>query len=48
MSTENDRKDTRKAMAYDLIEIFYREPEKTYTAEEVQQIIRIYISGTEA
>lgn len=45
MSTENDRRDTRKAMAYDLMELI--DPEKTYTGEEVRQIIKAYITGTE-
>ena len=43
MSTENDRRDTRKAMAYDLIELI--DPNKTYTGEEVRQIIKAYITG---
>lgn len=46
MSTENDRKDTRKAMAYDLMELI--DPEKTYTGEEMMEIIRAYVSGTES
>lgn len=45
MGTEAERQDTRKAMAYDLIQILEEKPEKeNYTAEEVKKIIRIYLN----
>ncbi len=45
MSTEREVLITQKAMAYDLIELI--DSSKTYTGEEVQEIIRAYISGSE-
>ncbi|MBD5169622.1 MAG: hypothetical protein HDT20_05845 [Oscillibacter sp.] len=45
MPTENEREDVRKAMAYDLIRIFEKNPEKTYTAAELKELIDAYISG---
>lgn len=43
--TEQERKDIQKAMAYDLSWIFRQEPEKTYTAEELDKILFTYITG---
>lgn len=43
MPTENDRRDTQKAMAFDLIRLI--DPNKTYTGREVLQIIHAYIAG---
>ncbi len=45
MPTENERKDVQKAMAYDLIRIFERDPDKTYTAKELKELIDAYILG---
>lgn len=45
MPTENERKDVQKAMAYDLLKIFKKNPEKTYTCEELEELIDAYISG---
>ena len=45
MPTENERKDVQKAMAYDLIRLFEKEPEKVYTAKELKELIDAYISG---
>ncbi len=45
MPTENERKDVQKAMAYDLLRILKQDPEKTYTAKELENIIDAYISG---
>ena len=45
MPTENERKDIQKAMAYDLLRILKRDPEKTYTAKELENLIDAYISG---
>ena len=41
----NKRKDVQKAMAYDLIRIFEQNPDKTYTAKELKDLIDAYISG---
>ena len=45
--TETDLKSIQKAMAYDLNQIFERDPDKTYTAAELKAIISAYISGKE-
>ena len=45
MPTENERKDVQKAMAYDLIRLFEKDPEKDYTANELKELIDAYISG---
>lgn len=44
--TENERKDIQKAMAYDLLCILKQDPEKTYTAKELESLIDAYIRGT--
>lgn len=46
MPTENERKDVQKAMAYDLKCIFDADPDKTYTAKELKELIDAYIRGT--
>ena len=46
MSTEAERVDTRKAMAFDLIQIFNKDMEKTYTPEEIIALITAYATGT--
>ncbi len=45
--TDGEREIIRKAMAYDLTLIFQQEPEKTYTAEELDKILRTYITGVQ-
>lgn len=47
MPTENERKDVQKAMAYDLLQIFEANPEKTYTVDELKALINAYISGVQ-
>lgn len=47
MPTENDRKDIRKAMAFDLLQIFESNPEKTYTVEELKKLVAAYIQGND-
>ena len=47
MPTENERKDIQKAMAYDLLRILKQNPEKTYTAEELEKLIDAYIIGAQ-
>ena len=45
MGTEAERQDTRKAMAYDLIQILKEQPEKeSYTTEEIEKIIHVYLT----
>ena len=44
MGTEAERQDTRKAMAFDLINIIDENPaQETYTKEEVKKLIKVYI-----
>jgi len=45
--TENERRDAQKAMAYDLNRIFERDPQKTYTPEELKKILDAYITGAQ-
>lgn len=45
MPIENERKDVQKAMAYDLIRIFEKDEGKTYTVQELKELIDAYISG---
>lgn len=45
MPAENERKDVQKAMAYDLIRIFEKNPDKTYTTKELKELIDAYIAG---
>lgn len=46
MPTDRESVEIKKAMAYDLIETFETDDEsKTYTAKEVQKIIKAYITG---
>ena len=45
MGTEAERQDTRKAMAYDLIQILKEKPEKqSHTTEEIEKIIHVYLT----
>ena len=45
MGTEAERQDTRKAMAYDIIQILKEKPEKQcYTTEEIEKIIHVYLT----
>lgn len=44
MGTEAERQDTRKAMAFDLIQIIRENQQQTnYTAEEVEKLIVTYV-----
>lgn len=44
MPTNQEMKEARKAVAYDLINIIEEKPEQeTYTAEEVKKMIKIYV-----
>lgn len=45
MGTETERQDTRKAMAYDIIQILKEKPEKqSYSVEEIEKIIHVYLT----
>lgn len=37
----------QKAMAYDLVQIFESDPDKTYTPEELKKLLAAYIKGLE-
>lgn len=37
----------QKATVYDLLQIIKAEPDKTYTAEELEKILAAYIKGLE-
>lgn len=48
MGTEAERQDTRKAMAYDIIQILKENPEKqSYTTEEIEKIIHVYLTTSD-
>ena len=47
MPTEKERLDVLKSMAYDLIIIVEKDPEKTYTAEDIKKMIKTYIAGVQ-
>ena len=47
MPTENDRKDVQKSMAYDLLRILKKDPDKAYTVEELEKLIDAYITGVQ-
>lgn len=44
MSTEAERAEIRKAMAFDLFDILDEKPEQqTYTVEEIKKLIKAYV-----
>ncbi len=46
MPTERESNDVKKAMAYDLLKIVKNgDPDKTYTAKEIEEIVDAYIAG---
>ena len=45
--TETEIKNTQKAMAYDLIRIFERDADKSYTTDELKKILDAYITGSQ-
>lgn len=47
MPTEKEIILAQKAMAFDLVQILKAEPDRTYTAEEMEQLIVAYIKGLE-
>ena len=47
MSTEKWTIIAQKAMAFDLTQVIESQPDKTYTAEEVKQLLVAYIQGAE-
>ena len=49
MSSDRESNEVKRSMAYDLIQIIDEAPVKeTYTAEEVKQLIKAYISTATA
>ncbi len=47
MSSEKEILMVQKATVYDLMRIFEQNPGKTYTVEELRQLIDAYIQGME-
>lgn len=47
MSSESEMNVVRKAAVLDLLAIFGFDPTKTYTTEEIRQIMMAYVSGKE-
>ena len=48
METEAERQDTRKAMAYDIIQILKKKPEnQSYTTEEIEKILHVYLTTSD-
>ena len=47
MPTEKEIILAQKAMAFDLMQILKSEPDRTYTAEELEQLLVAYIKGLE-
>lgn len=46
--TEAERQETRKAMAFDLLQILKEKPEQTtYTAEEIKKLIKVYVKNAD-
>lgn len=45
MGTENDRRDTRMAMAYQLLTILKQKKERTYTLDELEEIIAALVNS---
>lgn len=45
MPTERESNDVRKAMAYDLTQIFESSDKEQFTKEDIKAIIKAYISG---
>ncbi len=45
--TETELKNAQKAMAYDLNQIFKQEPEKMYSAADLEKIMDAYIRGAQ-
>ena len=47
MPTEKEIIIVQKATVYDLMRIFKENPDKTYTTEELEQLLHAYIQGAE-
>lgn len=47
MPTEKESLDIKKAMAYDLLKLLKKEPDKQYNREELESLIDAYITGLE-
>ena len=45
--TETELKNVQKAMAYDLNRIFKQDPDKSYTAADLEKILDAYITGAQ-
>ena len=47
MSSEREILIVQKATVYDLMRIIRENPEKSYTVEELEQLLHAYIQGAE-
>lgn len=43
--TDLERQDAKKATVYDLQKLFEKEPNKTYTVDEIKALMDAYIAG---
>ncbi len=47
MSTEKEIIMFQKSTVYDLLQLIKREPNKTYTTEELEELLTAYVKGLE-
>ena len=47
MSTEREIIMFQKSTVYDLLQLIKREPNKTYTTEELEELLTAYVKGLE-
>lgn len=45
MGTETERRDTRMAMAYQLISVLEQKEDKTYTLDELKEILNALVNS---
>ncbi len=47
MSTEKEIIMFQKSTVYDLLQLIKEDPNKTYTVEELEQLLKAYVKGLE-
>ena len=47
MSTEKEIIMFQKSTVYDLLQLIKQDPDKTYTVEELEQLLTAYVKGLE-
>ena len=47
MSTEKEIIMLQKSTVYDLLQLIEKDPEKTYTVEELKKLLAAYVKGLE-